>query len=361
MRRRAMAGAIGLMILMTACSESEADDPGATDPCEAQGMIWVYARITDASDHAYPSEVFRLENGAETQLTSLADPPEREASNAAAVAPDGSGRIVFARGLEGDPESAGYTRHRLYLMSSDGSGVEPLLDPASEPSDADLAWDTNPVWSPDGSRIAFVRNVEAQLGSNAGSVHSVMVVPADGGEPVAVSDGGSDLFDPAPAWSPDGTRLAWLTERSGTLHWAAIGPQATGEKAGGSGRVNLPGATGAPAWIDGGRRILVPYRHDSLQDDVSGLYRVDIAGRAFEEITLEGIRLENLWALPTGEIAGVETIMDDAGEEAESRIVVLDPARPADTEEIAAFDTTVEGIASVVPDQPDGWAGCLPS
>src|SRR5690606_6185588 len=98
-----------------------------------------------------------------------------------------------------------------------------------------------------------------------------------------------------------------------------------------------------------------------LQDDVSGLYRVDIAGRAFEEITLEGIRLENLWALPTGEIAGVETIMDDAGEEAESRIVVLDPARPADTEEIAAFDTTVEGIASVVPDQPDGWAGCLPS
>jgi dipeptidyl aminopeptidase/acylaminoacyl peptidase len=349
-RRRAVASVFGLVVVMAGCDESGPDGPGATDPCEPQSMIWVYSRITDAADPAHPSEVFRLDDGAESQLTDAASPPEREASSAAAVSPDGS-RIAFQRGSEGDPESAGYTRHRLYVMSGDGSDAEPLFDPANEPPDADLAWDTNPVWSPDGSRLAFVRNVTPEFGSDAGAVHSVMVAPAEGGVPTAVSKDGSDHFDPAPAWSPDGTRLAWVTEQSSSLHWSTL----DGKKAG---DVRLPGATGAPAWIDGGRGILVAYQLRPYENDPeSGVYRVDVDSGEYEKARLD-FWLADLWALPTGQVAGVEGIRDASGDTSGDRIVVLDPKRPADREEIAAFDTEIEGIATAVPDDPDGWADC---
>ena len=55
--------------------------------------------------------------------------------------------------------------------------------------------DTSPVWSPDGTRIAFLRD---------GQLH---LLPTDGGEPERVTD--LPLGAGAPVWSPDGTRLAF--------------------------------------------------------------------------------------------------------------------------------------------------------
>ena len=55
--------------------------------------------------------------------------------------------------------------------------------------------DTSPAWSPDGTRIAFLRD---------GQVH---LLPTDGGEPEQVTD--LPLGAGAPVWSPDGARLAF--------------------------------------------------------------------------------------------------------------------------------------------------------
>ena len=67
--------------------------------------------------------------------------------------------------------------------------------------------DTAPRWSPDGTRLAFVSEREpAKQGQ-------LMVMPADGGEPVALTRLRNGVSDPV--WSPDGTRLAFVSRVGG--------------------------------------------------------------------------------------------------------------------------------------------------
>lgn len=81
----------------------------------------------------------------------------------------------------------------IWLAPVDGS-APPRRFTAGEKRDA------SPRWSPDGTRLAFVstrEKDEAQL----------YVIPADGGEPQRVTGLKASVSDPV--WSPDGTRIAF--------------------------------------------------------------------------------------------------------------------------------------------------------
>ena len=67
--------------------------------------------------------------------------------------------------------------------------------------------DTAPRWSPDGTRLAFLSEREGKKKAQ------LYVMPADGGEPTRLTDVKNGVADPA--WSPDGTRLAFLSRVGG--------------------------------------------------------------------------------------------------------------------------------------------------
>lgn len=92
---------------------------------------------------------------------------------------------------------------RLLMVNADGSGQTFLT-----PGGSNL--DRHPVFSPDGSKVAFDRNT---LGKT-----NIYVMNADGSTPVAITS--NDAFPEAsinedPTWSPDGSKIAFVSDRGG--------------------------------------------------------------------------------------------------------------------------------------------------
>src|SRR5262249_34493596 len=66
--------------------------------------------------------------------------------------------------------------------------------------------DTQPAWSPDSRRLAFVSSRHTARDYDRAT--DIVVVDAEGGEPVQVTTGGGVAA--LPSWSPDGRSIAYL-------------------------------------------------------------------------------------------------------------------------------------------------------
>ena len=133
-------------------------------------------------------------------------------------------------------DRAGSSTSDIYSAAADGTDVQRLTFTAD--------FEQEPAWSPDGSRIAYESSYQGRL--------RVFVMNQDGtGQHLVSPDAASSVDDMQPAWSPDGTQIAFASTRglAGGWHVWVMNADGTNLR-------ELPGdLTQHPAWSPDGSRI----------------------------------------------------------------------------------------------------------
>ena len=117
-------------------------------------------------------------------VSNLSGGPDHDTDTQPLWSPDGS-LIAFSRG------------EATYVMNAVGTDLRPLS--------AELGSVDSPAWSPDGSRLAVVSRRDGNP--------EIYVIDSDGSHPINVTNDAAP--DRSPTWSPDGSRIAFESLRSG--------------------------------------------------------------------------------------------------------------------------------------------------
>jgi serine/threonine protein kinase/Tol biopolymer transport system component len=194
----------------------------------------------------------------------------------------GTGQIAFASARTSVPQ--------IYLINLDQTGLTPLTN---LPEGA-----CQPDWSPDGSQIVFISPCPArgEFYQNTYNNSSLYIMNADGSGQKPLTDVPGSDHDPA--WSPDGTQIAFTSLRNGkkdiyllTLETGAITQLTT---VSGNVQENIQ-----PSWSPFGNQIVYTVkRFDAYQ-----VWAMSNTGQGKVQIARSGPRLWDylpLWA-PDGE------------------------------------------------------------
>ena len=175
------------------------------------------------------------------------------------IAP-GGGRIVYATCEYGDPQATAARREDVQRQALAGrmiqgtwwAGYDHKYELASIQIDGadhvrltqNQRFDNFPAWSPDGTRIAFLSS-DDWLGEN----NYLYTVPADGTEPRQIGTGPGDLSPHSPQWAPAGDELAVVAKGGGTGNVIYV------VQADGTGRQRLTETVSLPSWSPDGTRL----------------------------------------------------------------------------------------------------------
>jgi len=170
-----------------------------------------------------------------------------EGSHISVMNADGSGVVALTSDLQGgghpvwspDGSKIAFSNGQLKVMNADGTGATTLTS------------GYYPQWSPDGSKIAFLRENHTNRApcSQSPCTLSFYVINPDGSGLVHLEHNlfyGSEGEDVGPSWSPDGSRVAFVSTPT-----SGAGNELFVANADGSGLVNLTQSSGAgyyPVW-----------------------------------------------------------------------------------------------------------------
>jgi Tol biopolymer transport system component len=176
-----------------------------------------------------------------------------------------------------EPEDVAADNGEVWLMDPDGRRQTRLVEAAPN---VDLGL---PIWSPDGSKIAFTRFTGPADDPGAGD-HDIWVANADGSEAHPFATGpGWQWF---PRWSPDGAWIAYTEEAAGGP-WLSSGPVGPDLGQGPQGPVfpgaNAPSRPEAELWLRAADGSGEPVRiTDAAGDDRSSSWSPDGARLVFD-------------------------------------------------------------------------------
>ena len=164
-----------------------------------------------------------------------------------------------------------FDNYDIYVMDADGGNRENL---SNHP-----VHDMDPDWSPDGTKIAFISN-------RNGGEYQIYVMDADGKNQTRLTDGPREKRDPD--WSPDGGKIAF-TVRDLINHIEVM-------DADGDNRVVLERDALVPSWSpDGGKIAFV-----SGRDGGSEIYVIGADGQGLERLTDDFLGGHSLSFSPDG-------------------------------------------------------------
>lgn len=181
-----------------------------------------------------------------------------------AWSPDG-GRIAFQTNRD--------VLGEIYVMNADGTGQTNLTGYSKLD-----AW---PSWSPDGMKILY-------YSLRAVSLHIEEIEPKlvlENLEVVAMNADGTDVVnlsrnmatDQLPLWSPDGTKIAFQSDRDGVGEIFVMNSDGSNQR----NITNNPAADGWPCWSPDGTRIAFVSSRDSDME----IFVVNVDGSSLTKLT----------------------------------------------------------------------------
>ena len=153
--------------------------------------------------------------------------------------------------------------YEIYVMNPDGGGATRLTNNANV--------DREPAWSPDGTRIAFT----SDRGGAGTDIYVVSLSSPDTGFTSLTRLTNNTADDGQPAWSPDGSKIAFTSSRTGNDEVFVMNADGTGQ----TNLTNNPFDDFDPAWSPDGARLAFASNRDLVNVDASeDIFSMDANG-----------------------------------------------------------------------------------